>query len=372
MEYNNISNIKLVHEKSEFYGNVDGLSLQNIFYANNGSFPSCYLFEYNSRTRSDWKIDTEALFDWLMENGKTFTGKMELIQYYTKCFDSDSENRDNLTLCIVFDKDLMMRVDKSICDSYILFSNEKIDLAKQLSSVIEKFYTMPKVETNIYWRLCCGNGNFYLDKGKIKAPENFDVNKLYNDDFAKEDAKIKEFIAQEDKSGLVILHGVKGTGKSSYIKNLVVKNPDKKFVYVPANLINLLGEPSFGSFLTTLNNHIIVLEDCENIIRDRQMNNSGASAVSLLLNMTDGILSDDLSIKFICTFNDDMKNIDPALLRKGRLVSKYEFTNLSIEKTNALLKELGVEETANKTLSLAEIFYYNDDNYDTNKRKSII
>lgn len=371
MEFNKFSNIRLEHNKSEFYGNVDGLSLQNVFYAENGTFPSCYLFDYNNRTRNGWVIDTESLLEWLTEHGNIYTGKMEIIQYYTKCFDADNESKDNLTLCILFDKDLMMRVDKHVTDSYILFSNEKTELAKELSTLIEKYYISPKDENNIYWRLCCSNGSFYLDKGKIKIPDNFDVNKLYNDDFIKEDKKIGEFIAKDDKSGLIILHGDKGTGKSTYIKNLVATNPGKKFVYVPASIINLLGEPSFGSYLPSLNNHILVLEDCENIIKDRQFNGGGASAVSLLLNMTDGILSDDLSIKFICTFNDDMKNIDPALLRKGRLVSKYEFKNLSPEKANILLKELGYDATTNKSLSLAEIFYYNDDTYESIKKKII-
>lgn len=371
MEFNKLSNIKLGHEKSEFYGNVDGLSLQNVFYAENGFFPSCYLFDYNNRTRDSWRVDTDSLLEWLTENGKIYTGKMDIIQYYTKCFDSDIENKDNLTLCVVFDKDLMMRVDKHVNDSYILFSNEKISLAKELSSLIEKFYISPKEEKNIYWRLCCSNGSFYLDKGKIKTPENFDINLHYNDDFIKENNKIMEFIAKDDKSGLVILHGEKGTGKSTYIKNLVSLFPNKKFVYVPASIINLLGEPSFGSYLSTLNNHILVLEDCENIIKDRQFNGGGASAVSLLLNMTDGILSDDLSIKFICTFNDDMKNIDPALLRKGRLVSKYEFKKLSVEKTQILLDNLGNNVKITKPLSLADIFNYNDDDYEPIK-KSII
>ena len=102
-------------------------------------------------------------------------------------------------------------------------------------------------------------------------------------------------------------------------------------------MISLLGEPSFGSFLITLNNHVIVLEDCENAIRDRKQSGS-ASAVSLLLNMTDGLLSDDLGMKFICTFNEDMKNIDSALLRKGRLMSKYEFKALQVDKAEKLLK----------------------------------
>ena len=132
--------------------------------------------------------------------------------------------------------------------------------------------------------------------------------------------------------------------------------PNKKFVYVPANLVTLLGDPSFGSFLTTLDNHIIVLEDCENVIQDRKTSGT-ANSVSLLLNLTDGILSDDLGMKFICTFNDNMKNIDTALLRKGRLVSKYE---------------LGIEAELTKPLPLSDIFHFLEDGYENEKKKTII
>ena len=367
------SNIILNHKDSESYGNVDGLSLQNIFYARTGTFPSCYLFDYNSRTRNDWYVDTEAMRDWLNSDNANGLGPMEMIQYYTKCMDKDEENKDNLTLCVVLlNEQIAFRIDKRIEDCYILFANNKYHLAKFIADVIESFYKKKEAKKNIYWRLCCSQTGFYLEQGDVKAPENFDITELYNDDCIKEDKKIQNFIKTEETSGLVIMHGPKGTGKSSYIKNLVSSNPDKKFVYVPSNIINLFGDPSFGSFLATLNKHIIVLEDCENIIQDRKSNGGmGASAVSLLLNLTDGILSDDLNIKFICTFNDDMKNIDPALLRKGRLVSKYEFKNLNTDKANALLDKLGFEGTTNKPLSLAEIFYFEEDSYE-NKKNSII
>ena len=76
-------------------------------------------------------------------------------------------------------------------------------------------------------------------------------------------------------------------------------------------------------------------------------------------------------MKFICTFNDDMKNIDPALLRKGRLVSKYEFKGLEKEKAQTLLKELGHEVMLEKNITLADIFNWGDEDYDV-KKKSII
>jgi ATP-dependent 26S proteasome regulatory subunit len=71
--------------------------------------------------------------------------------------------------------------------------------------------------------------------------------------------------------------------------------------------------------------------------------------------MTDGLYSDILNIKIIATFNSDMTSIDKALLRDGRLISKYEFKELSIDKTNTLLKELGKGES-DKPLTLAEIY----------------
>lgn len=361
-----LKNITLDVNLSDYYGNVDGLSLQNIFYATHGEFPSCYLFSVNTRTHNDWFFNTSKILDYI--NGETIFGKPNIVQYYNKMFGQDNEYQSSLAFCAIFpDCDLYMRIDKSPEDSYILFKNENTEKVHKMVEVLESFFEKPEKTHNTYFRLASRQGGFYLEDGKIKTPENFDIEKQYNDSFIKEHNKIITFIENEDKSGLVMLHGLKGTGKSTYIKYLVASNPDKKFVYVPANLINLLGEPSFGSFLTTLSNHIIVLEDCENVIRDRQSSSGMASAVSMLLNMTDGILSDDLSIKFICTFNEDMKNIDSALMRKGRLISKYEFTNLEIEKTNALLKELGHDFVSKKPLSLAEIFHFDDDDYDVKK-----
>ena len=62
--------------------------------------------------------------------------------------------------------------------------------------------------------------------------------------------------------------------------------------------------------------------------------------VSALLNITDGLLSDWLNIQLICSFNSDISKIDSALMRKGRLIAKYEFKELEVEKANALSLKL--------------------------------
>ena len=146
-------------------------------------------------------------------------------------------------------------------------------------------------------------------------------------------------------------------------------------MFVPANMIQLLAEPAFGNFLMSLKNSIIILEDCEDVIRTRKSSQSSSSAVSLLLNMGDGLLSDGLGIKFICTFNEKISNIDDALLRKGRLACKYEFKPLCVEKANALLDKVyhnrWPRPKTDKPLTLADIFNIDGETY-YNEKKSII
>ena len=365
-EFKLTDNIKLPLDISSKYGDVDGLSLQNLFYARNGYFPGCYLFDYESRTNGDYTFDTKKIAKHLLETVDD-DENMEFTPYITNVLGS-KDNATNLGFCVILNKsNIYARFEKSVTESYVLFDNKNIDALNKFIDGILEFYIAPEGEENTIWRICSSNSGFYLEKGKVKTFENFDVKRLYNDGFEVEDEKICKFMEEEDKSGLVILHGEKGTGKTSYIKHLVHKYSNRKFVYVPASMITLLGDPSFGSFLITLNNHVIILEDCENAIKDRKTSGS-ASAVSLLLNMTDGLLSDDLGIKFICTFNDDMKTIDPALLRKGRLVSKYEFKPLSIEKSQTILSELGYEVKLDKPISLADIFHYEEASYEVVKK----
>lgn len=67
-----------------------------------------------------------------------------------------------------------------------------------------------------------------------------------------------------------------------------------------------------------------------------------------------------------------MKNIDSALLRKGRLTSIYEFKPLTVDKTNTLIKSFGHEVEINESLSLADIFNFEiSNNYEPKLRKAV-
>jgi ATP-dependent 26S proteasome regulatory subunit len=82
-------------------------------------------------------------------------------------------------------------------------------------------------------------------------------------------------------------------------------------------------------------NSVLVIEDAEELISSREeVRNSN---LSMLLNLTDGLLGESVGIQIIVTFNTDVNNIDKALLRKGRLSIIYEFKLLALDRRNALL-----------------------------------
>jgi len=163
---------------------------------------------------------------------------------------------------------------------------------------------------------------------------------------------------------LVLLHGKYGTGKTSYIRNLMGA-VNKRFIFLPVNMMESISSPNFLPFISKYGNSILVLEDCETIIKQRETGNSDSSLVNLL-NLGDGLLSDALSIKLICTFNADLKQIDKAILRKGRLVARYEFKELSLEKTIKLYQKNGGVQKIDEPKTLAEIYNFGNTNFDEN------
>ncbi|MCD7926456.1 MAG: hypothetical protein LUI85_17965 [Bacteroides sp.] len=89
-----------------------------------------------------------------------------------------------------------------------------------------------------------------------------------------------------------------------------------------------------------------------------------------ILNISDGLLGDELCLKFICTFNAPLTDIDTALLRKGRLVARYEFKDLVPEKVNKLIEKEGLDiPRQSRPMTLAEIFNYEGSDFSLDRKK---
>jgi hypothetical protein len=147
---------------------------------------------------------------------------------------------------------------------------------------------------------------------------------------------------------------------TSFIRLLAGKL-QRDIIFVSPDMVNYITDPGFIPFLMNNSNAILIIEDAEPVLQKRDGRNR-TSAISNILNLTDGLLSDCLNISIVATFNTSTSVLDDALLRKGRLITSYTFKKLSIEKSNKLLKKLGHNIEVKKEMSLADIYFYNSDN----------
>lgn len=199
-------------------------------------------------------------------------------------------------------------------------------------------------------------------------PMNLELN--YGENFLKvHDAIIQRLNKNNDK-GIILLHGDPGTGKTSYIKYLTSLVKEKDILFIPPSMAEMLSEPSIIPFLMDHKNSILIIEDAERVIADREGNGSPAG-VSNILNLTDGILGDCLSIQIIATFNMKREKIDQALLRKGRLIAEHKFENLSVEDSNKLFEHIGKDYKTEIPMSLADIYNVDVEVYKASNKSKI-
>jgi len=225
-----------------------------------------------------------------------------------------------------------------------------IETARRKRSHKRKFYMVAASSRAEY--------GFELKKFNIKKVE-VNIQQNYNDDFEKIDNLIINFLKEDNRNGLLLLHGKHGTGKTTYIRH-ILSQINRPFIFLPLNLMEAISAPNFLPFISNYKNSILVLEDCEDLLAPRGSGNYSSNSLVNLLNLGDGLLSDALSFKIICTFNANLKQIDQAILRKGRLIARYEFKELDVPKVQAVFDKLGIQETADKTLTLAEIYNKNE------------
>lgn len=225
-----------------------------------------------------------------------------------------------------------------------------------LMSIKDQYKRSKEKKEKTFYTISASQNGFELEDLKIKT--NYDPQLIidnYNDDFVEVNQVIMDAIDSE-KRGLVLLHGLPGSGKTSYIKQLITKGGTRKIVYVPTHLTSSIASPNFISFVKEqLSNSVLVLEDAESVLLSRESGESHKEAVSNILNMTDGILAEALNILIICTFNTDMKYIDQALLRKGRLLLNYEFGKLTTAKASSLAQRL-YGKIVDKPMTIADVY----------------
>lgn len=201
-----------------------------------------------------------------------------------------------------------------------------------------------------------------------KTDVDFDL--LYNDNFVQVNQFIINALCAKSRNGIILLHGKQGTGKTYYLRHLI-KCIDRKFIYFPLHMAEFINSPEFLPFISAYTRAVIILEDCENLLRSRDSRSGNTSVLANILNIGDGLLSEALDLNVICTFNTALSHIDAALLRKGRLLACYEFKELEKGKAQKLATVLDKKSIVDRPMTLSDIFHLDEGEFDQTSRNPV-
>jgi hypothetical protein len=314
-----------------------------------------YMYIYQQPPCITWisQVNAEKVFEYIKtEYAETITGI-----YQNSFYERKSKK-------VEFDKTVILMRHNclvELCGSYceIFHTHQDYEMANALIKEISRFKRREKRKDFEINLVMVSEDSLYLKPMEIKKT-NLRMDLFYEDNFLPVHKTIIERLNKKDDKGVVLLHGLPGTGKTTYIRHLVGKLKKKVLLISPAVAKSIMS-PDFMDLLIDNPNCILVIEDAENIITDRRFSNN--SSVSNLLNVSDGLLSDFLNVQIICTFNHPLSLVDAALMRQGRLIAKYEFGKLSTGKAQTLSNHLGFDTAIREPMTIAEIANQHEKKY---------
>lgn len=243
--------------------------------------------------------------------------------------------------------------ENKIYELMLYFQSDAYEFVEKeiLPKIHEMEYIPPTNKT--FFIISRGNYGYELRSANVKE---FDINleMNYGKSFVEVDKEIISKLKNE-KKGLFMFHGVPGTGKTTYLRKIILDlSDDKSIIYIPSYLMYNIADPELISFISKFKNSILLLEDAEIILTNPV--ESRSQAVTNILNISDGLLNDFMDMQIIATLNIQKDVIDEALLREGRMMVNYKFKKLTSKQATALSKYIGINKEYDEAKTLSEVY----------------
>lgn len=161
---------------------------------------------------------------------------------------------------------------------------------------------------------------------------------------------IDEYI--DSDASVLILIGAPGTGKTTFIKNLIHRSKSNaKVTYDP----KIMMDDSFFAGFIDDDTRFLIMEDADEFLKSRE---DGNTMMHKFLNVSDGLISAADKKLVFSTNLPNVSDIDEALMRPGRCFDVMQFRALTRAEAQAVLAEVDSDRELpdGNVITLAEIF----------------